>query len=211
MEGIEISDDFPVPTPYEQKFTSAGLGAHVVYFDKKKPMSFKKFQSATQENGNCTENKFWQNVKCPSKKQIKPIYGTDNEMSFFTSAQNVWNLGKLTKNESLIHGIDMDVPGVLTSYVYNGSGFTCFAFHVEDIYAASINVVHEGESKFWYSVPHSEAHKLEAFSKNATRTFKCNFLLRHKNILIPPSVLKANGIKFGRVNIIFYIFYYFEI
>lgn len=202
MDGINLPDNFPVPTPVKQRFAKAKFGIYVVCNSEENAMTFSEFRDATQHkisNGSNPENEFWKNVKKRLDAQESPIYGIDNHMSLFPDSVKDWNLGKLTKNESLIHGTENEMPGILTPFLYNGSMFTCFAWHVEDSYAASVNILHSGESKHWYSVPHSEGAKLEEFSMNATKMYDCNFLLRHKVVLIPPSVLKKNGIKFGRV------------
>lgn len=200
MQQIEVADNFPVPIPYQQKFEAAGLGTYLINYHKKKPMTYAQFLNATKNYGNCTEDEFWHNVKKETGKQITPIYGNDNAMSLMTGSSDVWNLSKITEKESLIHATDMKIPGVLSPYLYNGSGYTCFPWHIEDIYASSINILHNGLPKSWYIIPHSEAGKFESFSKKATKTSECNFLLRHKIVLIPPSVLKMNDIKFGRVS-----------
>lgn len=148
MQRIEVADEFPVPKPYVQKFEAAKFGTYVIKYYKERGMTFAQFCDAAQNNGNSSENQFWNNIKKPSHEQISPIYGNDNQMSLFADGDDVWNLSKITKNESLIHAIEIDMPGVLQPYLYNGSGFTCFAMRAEDSYVGSINVLHQGESKF---------------------------------------------------------------
>lgn len=76
-----------------------------------------------------------------------------------------------------------------------------FAWHVEDSHMLSMNICWKGE-KTWYFLPRSEASKLEALSKNATKDYaSCSFILRHKVLMIPPSTLEKEKIKFGKVYI----------
>lgn len=85
---IEIHDNFPVLTPIVQRFESAKFGSYVVKLDALQPMTFSEFQEATKNQNlsevNDPENQFWENVKKPLKEQIAPIYGIDNNISFFS-------------------------------------------------------------------------------------------------------------------------------
>lgn len=52
-----------------------------------------------------------------------------------------------------------------------------------------------------YFVPESENKKLEnVVNKLGKLKYNCSFYIRHKCILIPPSVLQEHGIKFARVS-----------
>lgn len=76
-----------------------------------------------------------------------------------------------------------------------------FGFHLEDMNLNSINYLHRGSPKVWYFVPASEGEKLEKianeFGKAVNST--CNNFLRHKALLIPPLVLKEQGMRFSWV------------
>lgn len=50
-----------------------------------------------------------------------------------------------------------------------------------------------------YVIPKEYAEKFEKLAKKIARKRKCNLYLRHKVLMIPPSVLEQAGIKFGRV------------
>lgn len=133
------------------------------------------------------------------KKSKPPIYGIDNNITFFDDSINAWNLNRLTNVNSIIHELKLDLPRLLKPSVDVGMRYTAFGWQVENSYLASVDILHEGGSKFWYSVPNSSGKMLEDFCKKAAIGYECHFLLRHKLFLIPPSVLNMNGIKFGKV------------
>jgi len=65
----------------------------------------------------------------------------------------------------------------------------------------SINYLHYGKPKFWYSI---DLDSNEDFEELANTYFKdlhreCGEFLRHKTTLIEPKVLLANGIKLRKV------------
>lgn len=88
------------------------------------------------------------------------------------------------------------MPGIQTPYTYVGGALSSFGFHLEDGNLSSINFNHSGTPKMWYIKPKEERQKLEKFCKKITKKVNCDFYLRHKTIMIPPSVLQKNNIKF---------------
>lgn len=110
------------------------------------------------------------------------------------------NLNKFTSAESLIHLHSKHIPGIHTPLTYFGSFATYFGLHVEDCNLNSINFPHSGESKLWYFVPLSENEKLERLVHELGRAagVTCKKFIR-QSLMISLSVLRLNGIKFGRV------------
>jgi histone demethylase JARID1 len=53
------------------------------------------------------------------------------------------------------------ISGVSSPWLYMGSLFASFCWHVEDLYMYSLNYMHHGSPKIWYSVPHNEKEKLD--------------------------------------------------
>lgn len=72
-----------------------------------------------------------------------------------------------------------------------------FGYHQEDMNLLSINYLHFGEPKIWYSIPASENEKFEKLmNKLYPKQLKeCDEWLRHKSAFIHPAVLIENGIK----------------
>ena len=83
-----------------------------------------------------------------------------------------------------------------------------FGWHKEDLDLSSINFLHTGSKKFWYSIDldsNEEFGRLLPFSNFSIEEFtsrcfpdqskQCSDFLRHKNTIINPGVLLKAGIK----------------
>lgn len=97
-------------------------------------------------------------------------------------------------------GIDR-IPGVHTPFVNVGSGNSEFAAHCEDGDVCSINFLHSGKNKHWYGVPYTETTKFEKLAQIYAEKMgqTCEMFIRHKQLIIAPSVLRDHGIRFTRV------------
>lgn len=121
------------------------------------------------------------------------------------------------------------MDGIQSPFVYVGGPLTSFGLHLEDGNLNSINFLHRGFPKIWYIltlyhtslsftffvvylkftcfimlhryfVPSEHNLKLESLVAKITKTIDCDLYIRHKNLMIPPSVLRKNDIKFARVS-----------
>lgn len=72
-----------------------------------------------------------------------------------------------------------------------------FGWHKEDMDLYSINFLHAGHPKFWYSVDLRDNEKFESYvsSKFADEHRECKEFIRHKNTLIHPRNLIQQGIR----------------
>jgi jumonji domain-containing protein 2 len=81
---------------------------------------------------------------------------------------------------------------------YIGSWRANFAWHTEDADLYSINYLHTGAPKSWYCVPPAARARFEsaaaAYFPQLARS--CPAFLRHKDIMISPTVLRQHGIPF---------------
>ncbi|EON69796.1 hypothetical protein W97_09059 [Coniosporium apollinis CBS 100218] len=90
------------------------------------------------------------------------------------------------------------IEGVTGSYAYlsakRGSPAT---LHIEDGLLGSINLVVAGHPKIWLMVAASDREKLETAVQNAFRkTTACSQFVRHKNLVLSPSLLDRWGISY---------------
>ena len=120
-----------------------------------------------------------------------PLYGADLLGSLFDDNTSMWNLNKLP---NLLDVLGTRVPGVNTAYLYLGMWKATFAWHLEDVDLYSINYLHFGAPKQWYSISQGDARRFEAAMKNIwpTDAKACDQFLRHKSFLISPSHLKQH-------------------
>lgn len=142
------------------------------------------------------ENKAWEFIE----QKLKAPYAIDNDFSLFDDESRPFNLNKLTRADSDIYCNDIlgDIRGVNTPYVYLGSFLSIFGFHTEDGNLNSLNYLHNGASKFWYIIPFDQIEKFEKLCDKYGKLLgvTCGKLSRHKSLMVPPSVLKANNIIF---------------
>ncbi|KAK3344275.1 hypothetical protein B0T25DRAFT_573227 [Lasiosphaeria hispida] len=120
-----------------------------------------------------------------------PLYGADLPGTLFDESHEVWNLNKLP---NLLDVLGTKVPGVNTAYLYLGMWKATFAWHLEDVDLYSINYLHFGAPKQWYSISQADARRFEAAMKNIwpTEAKACDQFLRHKAFLISPAHLKQH-------------------
>ncbi|KAI4303519.1 hypothetical protein MLD38_039134 [Melastoma candidum] len=111
---------------------------------------------------------------------------------------NSWNLNNLPKLKgSMLHSVHQNIAGVMVPWLYVGMLFSSFCWHFEDHCFYSMNYLHWGEPKCWYSVPGRESN---AFEKVMRMSLPDLFdaqpdLLFQLVTMLSPSVLKQNGVS----------------
>ena len=93
------------------------------------------------------------------------------------------------------------IRGVTQPYLYVGVWRSLFGWHKEDLDLSSINYLHTGAPKYWYTVDLDSNEDFEDLAKeHFTDCFReCSEFLRHKTTLIEPSTLLKNGIKLHKI------------
>ncbi|KAH7320886.1 hypothetical protein B0I35DRAFT_450522 [Stachybotrys elegans] len=139
------------------------------------------------------ERSYWKTLT-----YAQPLYGADLMGTLFDDQTEIWNLNKLP---NLLDVLGTKVPGVNTAYLYLGMWKATFAWHLEDVDLYSINYLHFGAPKQWYSISQADARRFEAAMKSIwpTDAKACDQFLRHKAFLISPQhLLQHYGIKVNK-------------
>ncbi|RPD66829.1 hypothetical protein L226DRAFT_529234 [Lentinus tigrinus ALCF2SS1-7] len=124
------------------------------------------------------EYEFWRLVQSPNET-VEVEYGADVHSTTHGSgmptlethpldpySKDPWNLNNIPiLPKSLLRYIKSDISGMTVPWTYVGMIFSTFCWHNEDHYTYSINYMHWGETKTWYSIPGSDAEKFEAAIK----------------------------------------------
>lgn len=180
---------------YEIQYSEPYSTTHVKFREKADPVVMPFTKQAD------IENEVWSMLTT----DLKSTYSISNPFSLYSDTCHQPNLKRFTVAESLVHPLDLTekdpIMGITTPYVYFGSAFTFFGFHIEDANLCSINFLHRGEPKFWYIVHPDDMDAFEALI-NEFRTVdnvECDNYARHKAILIPPSLMSKHNIRFGRI------------
>ncbi|KAF3921429.1 hypothetical protein ABW21_db0203244 [Orbilia brochopaga] len=120
-----------------------------------------------------------------------PLYGADMPGSLFDDTTTSWNVAHL---ENVLDCLGTKLPGVNTAYLYLGMWKATFSWHLEDVDLYSINYIHFGAPKQWYSISQEDAPRFHAAMKNIwpTEAKKCDQFLRHKTFLASPSYLETH-------------------
>ncbi|CAG9861596.1 unnamed protein product [Phyllotreta striolata] len=204
--GYNVDDiDITIPAPICQVVTGK-QGLYQQINIQKKPMSVKQYKELANSSRYATprhfdyedlERKYWKNIT-----YVAPIYGADVCGSLTDNDVNEWNINRLgTILDYVNEDYGISIDGVNTAYLYFGMWKTTFAWHTEDMDLYSINYLHFGAPKTWYSIPPEHGRRLErlanGFFPSSYKT--CQAFLRHKMTLISPQILKQYSIPYNKI------------
>lgn len=159
-----------------------------------KDFDYELHEEFSRERCEELERAYWKTLTYAS-----PLYGADMVGTLFTDKTKHWNLSNLP---NLLDVLGTKIPGVNTAYLYMGMWKATFAWHLEDVDLYSINYLHFGAPKQWYSISQGDARKFEAAMKSVwpTDAKACDQFLRHKTFLISPTtLLNTYGIKVNKI------------
>ena len=118
-------------------------------------------QDYTYERCEELETNYWKSLMFNN-----PLYGADMPGSLFDdNITTSWNVARLP---NLLDVLGQKVPGVNTAYLYLGMWKATFAWHLEDVDLYSINYIHFGAPKQWYSISQEDAPRFEQAMKSKT-------------------------------------------
>ncbi|XP_047231254.1 lysine-specific demethylase 4B isoform X3 [Girardinichthys multiradiatus] len=204
-KSYDTIEDMVIPAPIMQVVTGQS-GLFTQYNIQKKSMTVGEYRKMANSKKYCTprhkdfddlERKYWKNLTF-----VSPIYGADVSGSIYDEDIHEWNIGHLN---TLLDMVEQEcgivIEGVNTPYLYFGMWKTTFAWHTEDMDLYSINYLHFGQPKSWYTVPPEHGKRLERLAQGffPGSSQGCDAFLRHKMTLISPSILKKYSIPFDRI------------
>ncbi|CAI8604123.1 unnamed protein product [Vicia faba] len=148
-----------------------------------------------------TENEASESSKERTSDANNDMQGT----SGWKLSNSPWNLQVIARaSGSLTRFMPDDIPGVTSPMIYIGMLFSWFAWHVEDHELHSLNYLHTGSSKTWYSVPGNYAFAFEEVIRTEgyggdIDQFAALKLLGEKTTLLTPEVVVGSGIPCCRL------------
>jgi [histone H3]-trimethyl-L-lysine9/36 demethylase len=146
------------------------------------------------------EKSFWRSIGSNvDGLTLDPLYGADMVGSlFYGNPASSWNVDQL---ETPLKLLQHTLPGVNNAMLYVGCWRSLFAFHTEDMELNSINYLHLGSPKVWYSIPPYAKQRFESLAQSffAEDFLQCSQFLRHKTHMISPKKLREKGIPFHTV------------
>ena len=139
------------------------------------------------------ERIYWKSITYAS-----PMYGADMPGSLFQDSCNTWNVAHL---DNILNNLKYQIPGVNTAYLYCGMWKSTFAWHLEDMDLFSINYIHFGAPKQWYSISQKDRHKFFNVMKDlfSDEYKNCKEFLRHKTFDASPALLQQMGVNVNKV------------
>ncbi len=150
------------------------------------------------------EKAYWKTVSFAAGTDMETMYGADQRGSLMADIHlseklgDSWNIERLglTERGNLLHRLQTEVAGVNRPYLYFGMWKATFGWHLEDVDLFSINVLHLGAPKHWYTIPSASTPRFEKacrelFSEEHRR---CPEFMRHKGVMISPEwLIKKHG------------------
>lgn len=161
-----------------------------------KKLAEEKYPTPLHKTSEDLERIFWKNIFTQPS-----IYGADVSGSLFDDDVEEFNLTRLkTILDDMNEDYGITIQGVNTAYLYFGMWKTSFCWHTEDMDLYSINYLHHGAPKSWYTIPPEHGKRFERLAASFfPLSFKtCKAFLRHKTTMISPAVLKKYSIPFSK-------------
>ena len=162
------------------------------------------------------EKLFWE--ICHGDKDEKTFYAADIPFMKYFSKKDITDMNTYSENieenwtlqnvnlleNSLFQFLKFEeksnISGLTIPWLYFGMIFSTFCWHVEDLFLYSLNFMHYGSPKIWYSIPVNEKFKMEEFLKKKQQEINSNNknLIDKLTLLIDPQELLDNNIKVNR-------------
>lgn len=153
---IKLDNDTKITKPFICKNCIVGNG-YYGFNNESINYSIDQFKKLTNQptTSNTTEqleDQFWSIINDPMNHKVVK-YGTDIPYPLnHTDMGNNLQLVNLNSN-SLLNICNNNISGMNVPWLYIGSKFSTFCWHMEDQYTFSANYQIEGNQKIWYCIP----------------------------------------------------------
>ncbi|CAI2369610.1 unnamed protein product [Moneuplotes crassus] len=158
------------------------------------------------------ENNYWYFHKLDRQRLVKVEYANDIPIDHFGSgfptekenkySSHPWNLNCMNSapNTLLQFCPDKNISGINKPWMYISHPYSSFCWHYEDMMMYSINYMHEGTAKIWYTIPNCDRIKFEKYIKKKYKNLyeKDDDLFFNINFQVSPLELINNGIQVHR-------------
>lgn len=211
QEFKKLNDEFK-----ERYFTTQFLDSEGKYLQELSKTCLTN-EEDEEQYVNYLEKEFWDNLVNNEQSRLKVNYGADihnmkpGQISGFPMnypfkegleddyyINHSFNLTKLPfANGSLLNHLNDRISGMTIPWLYIGSLFSTFCWHLEDHYMLSANYCHYGDIKKWYCIPESDCHRFEVLMKElAPDLFLRQPDLLHQLVtLLSPYEIRKNGVR----------------
>ena len=163
LEGLSDGESLPTAKPKRRQPKSVSTRRKHTRrktLEQVDEESFKDLDHRIHDNDQYTlerceelETAYWKSLMFNN-----PLYGADMPGSLFDDSTPCWNVARLP---NLLDVLVQKVPGVNTAYIYVGMWKATFAWHLEDVDLYSINFIHFGAPKQWYSISQEDGPRFE--------------------------------------------------
>lgn len=179
------------------------------FFGPEKPASAVELESQfwqlVDDMGNNVKVQYGADIHNRARGQVSgfPIAGdfvpaAADKASLNQYVRHAMNLNKLPFSEgSLLRHLQADISGMTIPWIYVGSTFSTFCWHVEDQFTLSANYQHFGATKKWYSIPQQFADRFESYMRDLAPDLfaKQPDILHQLVTLVSPFELRSSGIQ----------------
>jgi len=196
QQDYSYLDDLIVPTAVTQTIQSTHRDGFFLFSSKDGPRTWSVHRILHSKQP-ISPDSFWSGLSARTTR----VYGADFPMSLFGENDHLWQLNSLTY---LFDQFPHPMPGISTPFVYFGSAGSCFPMHTEDLDLPYVNFLHAGCPKVWYVVHRTSTHRLLSLAARLDQELIpppifCKNVLRHKDMLLTPALLSAEGISFDTI------------
>ncbi|KAJ3336197.1 hypothetical protein HDU93_003463 [Gonapodya sp. JEL0774] len=173
-------------------------GTYTLSEFKDKCEKWKRAYFGLKEPQRAWEGGVWTEAPVEGAKGRGGVTEEDVETEFWNLVEDPYNGVEVEYGADLhtsVYG-SRNIPGMMVPWIYVGSAFSTFCWHVEDHWSYAINYNWIGETKTWYVIPERGAEKFEEVMRATVPELfeKTPDLLFHITTMLSPGLLQEKGV-----------------